>query len=569
MLRSGLALFIIFQLSGLSVYAGNPQRAFLEQFESSRMWFPSEDAPILNDSSGRYPFFLNFLFTNVLSWVPTGEPKVMSPACLPEVWGERLQDPRVRDQVPLQGALVQKYFQDCATDLSTGNIGAIVNMTKMMTMKYEPLTHPFLRRVILQLPGNIKLKGLLGLKGDMKRRPLVIMRLGIFSNVEDFKPERAWTMMYFDQSPFNVLLLENMSSGDFIANNSQFSFGGYDEGLQNILVAQMLQDSQQPISRIIDSVHMFGMSLGGNGVLFASLLNEYNSPKNRPLIQSFLGMCPVVDLQHTMESLTQGGTFSALVDVWSRSRLRGLSDKLSGVNEYDNFSFLKKAVSEIARTYHGGLSYISSVHLPPGMKDSSDFWALNDFWKFYRDVKQPVLILATDKDPAVPFEVNSGRLQNKSLKVDSKNIRVVNLPEGYHCTLPISYDWKALSTILQSYVLSHSPGFKLQQKSLVMNLDDEEWTSFAKGAMSARFEVDEPGKSKNFVKLEVIVTNGEGKEKTLNLSLPLSDFDFRFYNEKLSDAETEMIVRWLNQNLHLEFTNERNPQLKISWKVAA
>ncbi|MNL33361.1 hypothetical protein D3C87_1552680 [compost metagenome] len=209
------------------------------------------------------------------------------------------------------------------------------------------------------------------------------------------------------------------------------------------------------------------------------------------------------------------------------------------------------------------------MHLPPGMKDSSDFWGVNDFWKYYRDVKQPVLILATDKDPAVPFEVNSGRIQNKSLKVDSKNIRVVNLPEGYHCTLPISYDWKALSTILQSYVLSHSPGFKLQQKSLVMNLDDEEWTSFAKGTMSARFEVDEPGKSKNFVKLEVIVINGEGKEKTLNLSLPLSDFDFRFYNEKLTDAETEMIVRWLNQNLHIEFTTERNPVLKISWKVAA
>jgi hypothetical protein len=406
MLRSSVSLFIFFQFFTISVLAASPQRAFSEQFQTPRLWFPAEDDPILNNASGRYPVFLNFLFQNVLSWIPSGAPKVMSPNCEPEVWGARLQDPRVKDAISLQGALVQKYFQDCAGDLATGNTSSFVNLSKMMTMKFQPQVHPFMRRVVVRLPGNVKLKGLLGLKGDFKARPFVIMRLGIFSSIEDFKPERAWAMMMFEQSPFNVLLLENMSSGDFVADNSQFAFGGYDEGFQNILVAKLLQDPMQPISRLVDSVHIFGVSLGGHGTLFASLLNDFNSPKNRPLIQSFSAMCPVVNLQDTMQNLTSGGAFSAMVDLWSRERLKGLGSKMSAVNDYDNFSFLKKAVSEIARTYQGGLSYVSGIHLPPGMKDGADFWGLNDFWKFYNNVKQPVLIVATDQDMAVPYALN-------------------------------------------------------------------------------------------------------------------------------------------------------------------
>jgi pimeloyl-ACP methyl ester carboxylesterase len=569
MLRSSVSLFIFFQFFTISVLAASPQRAFSEQFQTSRLWFPAEDDPILNNASGRYPVFLNFLFQNVLSWIPSGAPKVMSPNCEPEVWGARLQDPRVKDAISLQGALVQKYFQDCAGDLATGNTSSFVNLSKMMTMKFQPQVHPFMRRVVVQLPGNVKLKGLLGLKGDFKARPFVIMRLGIFSSIEDFKPERAWAMMMFEQSPFNVLLLENMSSGDFVADNSQFAFGGYDEGLQNILVAKLLQDPMQPISRLVDSVHIFGVSLGGHGTLFASLLNDFNSPKNRPLIQSFSAMCPVVNLQDTMQNLTSGGAFSAMVDLWSRERLKGLGSKMSAVNDYDNFSFLKKAVSEIARTYQGGLSYVSGIHLPPGMKDGADFWGLNDFWKFYNNVKQPVLIVATDQDMAVPYALNSARLQNKSMKVDSKNIRVVNLPEGYHCTLAIPYDWKALSTVLQSYVLSHSPNFKMEQKSLVVDLGDEDWKEFYSAPATLQLKVEEPDKDHNFVKLEIEVVNSAGKEKTLNLSLPLSDFDFRFFNKELTDPETEMLTRWLNQNLKVELLNEKIPKIKISWKVAA
>ncbi|UXR64767.1 hypothetical protein EZJ49_00665 [Bdellovibrio bacteriovorus] len=507
--------------------------------------------------------------TNIISWIPTGEPKLMSTACAPEVWAARLQDPRVQKSVQLQGALVQKYFQDCRAELETGDDGWFVNVRRMMTMKYNPQGHPFLRRVVVNLPGNVKLKGLLGLKGDMKRRPLVIVRLGIFSNVEDFKPERAWLMMFFEQSPFNVLMLENMSSPDFVANNSRFSFGGYDEGIQNIQVARLLTDPVEPLSQLVDSIHLFGISLGGHGVLYSSLLNKYNSPKRGPLINSFMALCPVVNLRATMESLTHSGVKSAFVDLWSRQRLQGLDRKIPALESFESFSYLSKAISEIARTYHGGLSYVNSVKLPPGVEDNTHFWELNDFWRHYKQVKEPVLIYATEQDPAVPYDLNAQQLQNKELKVDSKNIRVVELPQGVHCTLPVPYDWSAITSLFQSYVLSHSPDFKMTERHLDVDLSDEEWKGFFDQGSSVRFEVEEPGKKAGFVTIALEVENARGKEKSMNLSLPLSQFDFRFLNQDMTGSEQEMIVRWLNQNLKISIDQSQGKAiLKAVWPVA-
>ncbi|HWU43796.1 MAG TPA: hypothetical protein VN132_10170, partial [Bdellovibrio sp.] len=459
--------------------------------------------------------------------------------------------------------LLQKYLQECHSELETADSSALANGRKMMAMNFNPQGHPFFRRVVVNLPGNIRLKGLLGLKGDWQPRPFVILRLGIFSSVEDFRPERAWLMMLFEQSPFNVLVLENMSSGDFITNNDAFSFGGYDEGIQNILVAKMLRDPNEPLSKIVDSVHIFGVSLGGAGVLFSSLLNKYNSPAKSPLIQSYLALCPVVDLKDTMHSLTESGVSSAFVDLWSRRRLVDLDQKLPALVQYDSFRFLSKAISEVVRTYKGGLSYISSVKLPPGMKDGSDFWALNDYWKFYQDVQEPVLILATQKDPLVPFEMNAGAIANKNIKIQSKNIRAVDFSEGYHCTLPVAYDWKFVTTMLQSYILSHSPNFHMKEKSLDVDLTDEEWKNFFTGTIKTDFQVREPTKNQKFVKLEFKLTNGKKDEKSLNLSLPLSEFDFRFLNNDLTLSEKEMIVRWLNQNLRAEMKNTTT--LHVSW----
>ncbi|MNJ92583.1 Alpha/beta hydrolase family protein [compost metagenome] len=548
--------------------AKTPHRAFMEDFKSSRILFPDDDSTYFKDNPGRYPAVLALLF-NTFGWTPTGEGEIRSEECSPSVWQGHLQDPRVRSSVQMQGALIQKYFQQCEKELVTGPTSEFMNGLKMLTMKYNAKDNPFLSRVVFSLPGNVKLKGLLALKGDMKRRPLVIFRTGIFANVEEFIAERAWLMMLFEQSPFNVLLVENMSGSDFIANNKQLSFGGYDEGIQNILLARLVQDPMEPISRIVEDVHLFGVSLGGHGVLFASLLNKYNSSASRPLIKSFFAYCPVVNLQESMGHLTQSGWISKVVDVWAERRLTHLKKIYPDLKDFPAFHFLDAVVMKLVKTYRGGLSYVSSIRLPPGMVDGPDFWIMNDYWKFYKDVQEPVLIVATQQDPVVSFATNAQTLQNKKLKIDSKNVKVVDLPEGMHCTLPVVYDWQAVTSMMQGYVLSHSPEFKMRAQNLDMDMKEEWSADFFNSPVSAEFDLDWPKKDKGFVTLEIRARNQKGDKQDFNMSLPLSEFDFRFWNKEITKAEQQMMTRWLNQNLSVRIgIRDQKSLLRVSWPVA-
>ncbi|MBK9324079.1 MAG: hypothetical protein IPM97_14230 [Bdellovibrionaceae bacterium] len=534
------------------------------QFQSSKVSFPKKDSPLMANHPGGYSPFLRVLFENIFSWTPSGAGAALSEKCSSDIWSRRLMDSRVSPSAQLQGAVIQKYFRDCGSELETGNTSDIANLLKMMSVQLEPKNHPFWHSVVFNLPGNIKLKGLLALKGDFKRRPLVVMRLGVYSNAQDFLPERPWLMMLFEQAPFNVLVLENMTGSDFVANNSRFAFGGYDEGLQNILVAQILKDPNEPLSGLVESLHLFGISLGGHGVFYASLLNSLNSLKSKPLYQSFITACPVVNLQSTMRNLTEKKPEGYFVDLWSQNRLAGLGLKMPAVTEHSVFGFLDKSVSEVARTYQGGLSYVNSIKLPSGVVDGSDFWSLNNFWPAYKNVSEPVLVLATHKDPAVSFGLNSQMIQSKKLNISSSNIAVVDFPLGIHCTLPISYDWKALGSLTQAYVLSHAPGFKLRENAFELEVGP-----YASAVNKMTYNVRRPAPKDKFVKIEVKLLSKNGDSHEMSLNLPLAEFDFRFLNHELSPSEQWMIERWVNQNLHLKaIEKDHRVFLKASWFVA-
>lgn len=557
-------IFIFLFLSTASAVETNFQQQFLLQFQSSRVSFPKNNSPLMAKHPGGYSPFLQFFFENVFSWVPNGAGAALSEKCSSEIWASHIKDSRIASSAQLQGALIQKYFKECANELETGSTSDTVNLLKMMSVQIKPQKHPFWHSVVFNLPGNVKLKGLLALKGDFKRRPLVVMRLGVYSNSQDFLPERPWLMMFFEQAPFNVLVLENMTGSDFIANNSRFSFGGYDEGLQNILVAQILKDPNEPLSRLVESLHLFGISLGGHGVFYGSLLNSLNSPKSKPLYQSFIAACPVVNLQSTMRALTDKKPEGYLIDFWSQNRLAGLKSKIPAMTEHSAFGFLEKSASEVARTYQGGLSYVNSIKLPVGVVDGANFWELNNFWPSYKNVSEPVLVLATRKDPAVSFGLNSKMIQSRKLNIASSNIAVVDFPLGIHCTLPIPYDWKALATLAQAYVLSHAPGFKLRE-----NTFEFEVGPYASAVNKVTYSVRRPSAKDKFVKIQVSLLTENGDSHEVSLNLPLAEFDFRFLNQELSPSEQWMVERWVNQNLHLKIIKKSQAAfLKASWFVA-
>ena len=122
--------------------------------------------------------------------------------------------------------------------------------------------------------------------------------------------------------------------------------------------------------------------------------------------------------------------------------------------------------------------------------------------------------------------------------------------------------------MMQSYILSHSPSFRMKEKNLTVDLMDDEWKGFFVGPVIDNYEVKEPAKDQKFVRLEIHLVNSKKSDKSMNLSLPLSEFDFRFLNQDLTTAEKQMIVRWLNQNWKVDVLQGAKPALKVSWNVA-
>ncbi len=73
-----------------------------------------------------------------------------SAACDYEVRAKAFAGPPLMEQFAIAGRfLIQKYFQDCRSELETGHNGYFSNLTSMMTTRFAPKDHPFLRRVIV------------------------------------------------------------------------------------------------------------------------------------------------------------------------------------------------------------------------------------------------------------------------------------------------------------------------------------------------------------------------------------------------------------------------------------
>lgn len=553
-IRMKLRVFLVFtlfitSLSSLSsVFAADEenivdtaQREYARQFSSPQIeWVEKNQAAELKN--GRYPWLMSFLMNKVLSWKPLEPRKKYSSGCDPDLWADRMQDPRLKN-VQLQGALIQKYFQNCKAELENGQNNVLWNTLRFLTIDMNFHEHPFLNRVQFNLPNGVRLQGLLALKGDYKPRPLIVMRMGIFTNVDEALGERFFMMSWFEQGPFNVLFLDNISGALFINQNEKVSFGGFDEAIQNIQIARLLRDENQPLSRLVSAVHFAGVSLGGNGVLYSSLLNETNSYKGKRLINSFMGFCPVVYLKDSMDRLTAPGLKAKFVDFWSQRRLAGLKERLP--QEAPMFQFLPKAIEHMIATYKGGLTWDGTVSLPAGMRNSSDFWSVNDFVSKYKDVQAPFLSLVTRNDDLVPSGLNSERLH-------AENFKMVKFDQGFHCTLPIPYHWEVWPSLMNSYFISHSPQVTFSTVEVPVPV------IVNKTQRDLGFSI-EFNDQKRYVTLQLV---GPFDSKTVHL--PLSGFDFTFHNEKLTLQEKEMLTRWLNQNLRLTI---RGNDLVLSWKV--
>lgn len=501
---------------------------------------------------GRYPRIIRTLISAIFGWSPEGQAQFFSEACDYEKVAQIF---RREKKSEAEARSLQNLLDNCNQEWNTGTNSHFLNAMKGLAYDYQIENRHHLRQVMFHLPGGIKLRGLLALK-DNKPRPLIIFRNGIFSSVSDFWPERAFLIHLFEQSPFHFLLIENNSGTDHLANNSHLGFGGFDEGLQNMWLAKILKDSRQGLARRVSEIHLAGISLGGNGVLFSSIMNSGNANP----FSSFTAFCPVLDLKKASEHLSKGGFSGAMVDVWASRRLAGLTLKHPELQERSWFgafsfqsTFVPKAIDLIAKNYR--FNELVTVANIPKYISLDDFWSASSFLGDgaqmqandlgeKREATSKLLIFGTQYDPAVPWLEQAGRFSY---------LNRVLFREGVHCTVDVPYDWKLIGTILQSRILSQSQSGQLKYESLEFEMSEEFRNSllgrgrirsinFDMEKKSIKFQLEFEEQSRTKWKLA-------SAAQSINLSADIFDGDLSW---PLSSADQLMVKRWFHQNLKLK-----------------
>lgn len=546
-----LQLVFIFLFRPGWALAQNPQQEFLASFSSERLVVLPPDAAY--PPRARDGFWGRFV--KLLETTPDFRPQSFSPACDLEALSLSLQNDRKAVQ---QVSLLREYADRCRDEIETGTRGLFANSVKILRLRFDDREQPFVRRVDLKLPGGVLLHGLLAMKGDLKKRPWVILRLGIFGNLEEQYVESFILRQLFEQGPFNVLVVENITSKKYLERNPGFSLGGALEGPQNLQIARLLRDPAEPISKTVQSLHMVGMSLGGHGVFHGAGLEAVQ--EGLPLFQSHLAFCPVVQFRATVYDRMGFGLENTFVDMWFSHRtpaLRGRTSELqrAGWGTWWRLQpfYWKKAVDYAADVHPVNPGITEGLKLPPGW--GGPFWEASEPWKWFQNLKSPLVVMTTREDDLVPVELNSFALMKEMYnKQNPEDVAVMVYDQGYHCTLPTAYHWDVSSAILNSVILaSTSREFDWFEQDLdlgkIVKVGEEDRASVQLQALW-------DAKSENPT-LRVGLKSGEMSTE-IPIEIPRRELDFKFLNSTLTEAEREMGVAWLSRNAKTRFLPQQD-----------
>lgn len=386
---------------------------------------------------GRYPKLVKWFLELSFGWKP-GLLRQKPLGCDRFLFEKKLQELTSLDE---KQKWFEKNYQDCQPEESTNNF---LNSMKNISQVYDFKNNPFYQSVTLHFPGGIKTKAIFAFK-DLEKRDLVILRPGIFASVEEIIAEKYLLMMLFEQSNFNLLVLENSTSPDHLFNNAKANLGGVKEGYENLFLASQLRKHPQ-FSQMIDKIHLFGVSLGGNGVLFANLINQQN---NYQYFDKTVLFCPVVDLSNSFEEGGLASVKNYFMDLWASRRLNSAVDQrgkfrfgfwqsLFGLKPRFVTSYYDLAEKEFA------LDPELYQEFAP-LKYSGNFKKDLNFFNEITSWPKELYLFATRQDQIVNPASNYQKFVDMTSGSQKFNFL---FPQGFHCSFPYTYNWDFISHML-------------------------------------------------------------------------------------------------------------------------
>ena len=423
----------------------------------------SENMVITNDSSGQgqvlstYPSWMQAIYTHALSWEPRvkSEQQMDQNSCRLSFSSQNLEGKLS------ELSQFEKEKPECIYLPGADKAPGIAKLFKVLSVQFDLSDANHFRKVIFNIPSaeekQIHIRGLLAIHDDQKPRPLVILRMGIHGNVDEFLAERFIAKVAYEDFDYNFLALENLTSHGYVSQDNPITFGGVDEGLQTYSVIQEIKNSN--LGKLISAIHLIGISLGAHGVFLTTTLDEANHHD----IKSSTVFCPVVNLISTLKFHSEAVPYSAFVDLWNRRRLKAIPEKIP---ELDHTEWWKTFFDFKPRFMPAILAYIdkhqrkpaekmpAEMKWPDGLqahfeKDQS-FSNMNNFWPFYKNTKTPFLIVTTANDILVSEEINTAMILQKKQPGDFTKTHVLQLSHGTHCGLPPDYQWNFIVSLLKT-----------------------------------------------------------------------------------------------------------------------
>lgn len=522
------------------------------------------------DPALRRPSFLDWLF----QWAPNGRADgAVSRECHPWRLEHELKGLPHGDRVEH----TERFLRRCEPESSRFHGWWVDAQIRLEDARYDIFHNERIRPVRITLPDNIKLRGVLALKPGMKPKPLVIVKCGLYCDSEASSGTRVLLTHLFDASPFHVLILSNVTGVRFAEENAHYSLGGFDEGRQLILAAKVIQDS--PLGRLASSYHAGGVSLGGHAALFSAVYNGFTGAPRT--FNSVAALCPVVDLKSTLDESLKPDLKGRLFRFFTIRQLVKiltfipfLGDLFNQKNPPDSHE-LRDVVARGALEHYKKLSQDNVRWTLPPFEDArfetiGDLWLYNDFLSYYRFVRTPTLVWASDDDGVVPTPIN-GKALADAVKTDPGlgGIRVMQTRYGAHCAFGVSHGWDTFSSVLRSHILENSPEFSRETREQTlpkpprdlrlgpdeMHLD-QVWEVFpGKSQLRLTFQIWSPRKTEDCWR----INPGDSghlwnlrpeqhclRTVSMELELPAGSL-FIPRNE----AEAQAATRWANSNLRV------------------
>jgi predicted alpha/beta-fold hydrolase len=415
-----------------------------------------EDSSRFSKVAAPYPAFENWLLKS-FAWSPIQSKAPLDPPCQSQAFqSDKLKSP----VFPAShfASVNQSYYERCKDKLMINSNSSLLHNAKAVSFSDFAELKEF-KRVLFQWgQSGYYLKGRLALKPGPQKRPLVIVRMGIFGNSEEIRAEKFLLQLLYENSPYHVLVIESTTGVDFLQNNHFMSAGGYEESFQTISVVRQILENEVPFSKQVSKVFLVGVSLAGHGVLHSLHLNEQ---LKKPLISKAIAICPLIDFKKTIDRLSERSIKTSLMDYWLQKRLHFLKEKepeLFVVSAHLwSETFFSRFARHLAAQFQGARALDPKLNWknPSVMQkeiNEKDFQQAQDVLSKYKNIQTPLLVIRTANDFLVDFDDNTKAL-NQLLDPKAKNnIGSILYQEGHHCTLPVAYRWDYLKNLFFDYL---------------------------------------------------------------------------------------------------------------------